>query len=407
MIAEIVSIGTELLLGQIANRDAQLLSQWLADLGFDVFWHVTVGDNLARAEEALRRAAERADVVITSGGLGPTYDDITREAVARAAGRPLVENEEALSQVEAWFRSRGIPFLDVNRRQALMPEGAVCLANPRGSAPGFWLPGQPIFVALPGPPRELEAMFRREVAPRLRALSAETIVSRVLKVVGLGESALEGMLADLYAQRAPTVAPYAKLQEVHLRVTAKAGTEEEAESILAPVVAELRARLGHHIYGEGEETLSGAILGRLRRLGATLATAESATGGLLSARLTDVPGASDVFVGGVVVYQNRAKETLLHVPASLLEGPGPVSREMALFLAEEVRGALGADFGVATVGYAGPTGADVGRTFHAIVGPGAEKVEERRFPGDRDDVRQRLTQATLTTLWLTLAESGT
>jgi nicotinamide-nucleotide amidase len=171
VIAEIVSIGTELLLGQIANRDAQLLSQWLADLGFDVFWHVTVGDNLARAEEALRRAAERADVVITSGGLGPTYDDITREAVARAAGRPLVENEEALSQVEAWFRSRGIPFLDVNRRQALMPEGAVCLANPRGSAPGFWLPGQPIFVALPGPPRELEAMWRRAFAPFRRRRS--------------------------------------------------------------------------------------------------------------------------------------------------------------------------------------------------------------------------------------------
>jgi nicotinamide-nucleotide amidase len=403
MIAELVAIGTELLLGQTANTDAQLLSQALAELGVDVYRHVTVGDNLTRAVEALTAAKGRADVVITSGGLGPTYDDITREAVARAAGRPLVYHEEALEQIQGWFQRRGLSWNELNRRQALIPEGAELLPNRRGTAPGFWLPGPPIFVALPGPPRELEAMFRTEVAPRLAALSQAAIVSRIVKVVGIGESYLEPQLHDLFQASQPTVAPYAKLGEVHLRVTAKAPRREEGEALVAPVVAEIRRRLGWHAYGEGEETLASAILRRLSSQGLSLAVAESATGGLVSARLTEVPGASQVLTGAVVAYQGEAKERLLRVPHRLLAEEGPVSRAVAEELARQVRSAFGADVGLATVGWAGPSGEDVGLTFHAVADRDGVAAREERFSGDRQEVRLRLAQAALVGLWRHLA----
>lgn len=406
MIAEIVAVGTELLLGQIANTDAQLLSRWLADLGVDVYRQVTVGDNLERAIEALRTAAGRADLVITTGGLGPTYDDITRQAVAAASGRPLVEHPDALEHVRYWFRARGLPWSEINRRQALVPEGAEVLANPRGTAPAFWLEGKPVFVALPGPPRELEAVFWEHVRPRLEARSGAAIISRILKVVGLGESSLEPRLEDLYRSTQPTVAPYAKLGEVHLRVTAKARTAAEAEALVAPVAAEIRRRLGHFVYGEGDDTLAAAILARLRQRGMRLAVAESVTGGLVASRLTEVPGASAVFTGGMVVYQEAAKARFLAVPESLLATYGAVSREVVLFLARRVREVADAEVGLATVGFAGPTGEDIGRTLYAVVDPWGETVEERRFLGDRDEIRQRLLQAALTALWLRLAEEG-
>lgn len=403
MVGEIVAVGTELLLGQILNTNARYLSQALARLGIDVYHQSVVGDNRARAAAVLRQALGRADLVITSGGLGPTEDDLTREAVADALGVGLEENREARAVVESYFRRRGRAAPAGNRRQWTLPAGARALANPNGSAPGFILEKDGrLVVCLPGPPGELQPMMEAEVIPLLAAHPGRrgtVIVSRVLHLGGIGEAAAEERVADLLAGTNPTVAPYAHPGQVDLRLTAKAATEEAARALLAPLEAAVRARLGRHLFGADDETLEAVVGERLRSRGLTLALAESCTGGMVAERITRVAGSSDYFLLGAVTYANSAKERLLGVPAETLRRHGAVSRETALAMAEGARRCGGASVAVSITGIAGPAGGTpekpVGTVYFGLAAPEGRWWRRGAFPGDRETIRRWSAQTAL------------
>ncbi|HHT02015.1 MAG TPA: competence/damage-inducible protein A [Firmicutes bacterium] len=396
MRGELIFVGTELLLGEILNTNAVFLAQELAALGVDVHRQTTVGDNLERLVEALREALQRVDLVITTGGLGPTEDDLTREAVALMLNRELVVDQDAMAALEEFFAQRGLGMPEANRKQALRPSGGVCLANPVGTAPGLFVPHEgKIVISLPGPPHEVRAVWKQAVAHlRRHGCGKQVIVSRSLRLCGIGESALVERISDLLAEQTnPTLAPLAALGEVRLRLTAKADDSAMAQRLLEPLEQKLRARLGTLIYGSDDETLEQVILDELRRRGATLASVESCTGGRLAGRLTAVPGASDVFVGGLVCYANRAKETLAGVPANLIRAHGAVSPQVAVALAEGGRVRLGTTLAVGITGVAGPGGGSpekpVGLVHIAVAGPAGTKQWRRWFPGQRNEVRQR------------------
>ncbi|MBX6377426.1 MAG: competence/damage-inducible protein A, partial [Clostridia bacterium] len=340
MTGEIVSVGTELLLGQIVNTNARDLAEVLARYGIDVYFQQVVGDNLERLTAALRLALGRSDLVLTTGGLGPTQDDLTRDGVAAALGLDLVENEEARQQVEAFFARRRRALTATQYRQWVLPRGARPIANSVGSAPGFWLEGGgKLVVALPGPPPELRAMVRSFLEPFLRERSGgQVLFSRTLRVCELGEAVAEERVRDIVAHATnPTIAPYAKPGEVHFRLTAKAPDEATARALIAPVEAALRERLDPYVFGVDDEELE-AVVGRLlRERGLTLAAAESCTGGLLGQRLTSVAGSSDYFLLSAVTYSNAAKTAVLGVPAETLAQHGAVSAETARAMAEGVR----------------------------------------------------------------------
>ena len=401
MRGEILSVGTELLLGQILNTNTQYLSQRLAEAGVEVYWHTTVGDNPGRLAGAFRAGFERSDIVIVTGGLGPTGDDLTKETLASVMGRRLVMDEAALAVVRSFFDQRGLTWTENNAKQAAMPEGAIMLANPRGTAPGVWLEVDGhIGVLLPGPPGEMQPMFEESVLPRLLARTGQVLFSRMLRVAGLGESAVETRLKDLMDGSNPTLAPYAKPGEVHLRLTAKARTQQECEALIAPLESEVRSRLGVLIYGTDDMSLSEAILAKLKSRGETLAVAESATGGLVQSRLTDVPGSSDVLLGGAVVYHPSVKTLYADVSQQLIEESGPVSAAVVAALSHGVARRLNADVGLATVGWAGPTAdGTVGECFSAVALDGRTDVRHHQFARGRADTRARLTQAALVHLW--------
>ncbi|NLM38161.1 MAG: competence/damage-inducible protein A [Firmicutes bacterium] len=408
MRAEIISVGTELLLGEIVDTNAAFLSQELAALGIELYHRTTVGDNARRLKEALTEALARVDLVITSGGLGPTEDDLTKETVAEVLGLPLVLHQPSLAWLEEYFAKTGRCMPENNYKQALIPEGGEALPNPNGTAPGVsvWKEGKWV-ICLPGPPRELVPMFRDYVRPRLAAESRGVIRSRVLHLCGIGESTLAKEIADLLAnQTNPTLAPLAGEGEVRLRITAFAESIAAAEAAIAQLEQTLRARLGQLIYGVDDETLESVVVGLLKQRGETLAVAESCTGGLLASRITDVPGASTVFDRGVVVYSNRAKEELLGVPTAVLARVGAVSPEVAGLMAQGVRNRTGSDWGIGITGIAGPGGgtADkpVGLVYFALAGPGVDLVREARFTGDRLKIKRRTTQAVLDLLRQTL-----
>lgn len=389
--AEVLCIGTELLLGNITNGNARWLAEQLAGLGIPHFRQEVVGDNRERVIQAVRGASGRCRVLITTGGLGPTPDDLTTEAIAAAFNAPLVEHPEVWADIQAKAAARGRVCSPSTRKQALLPQGAAVLPNPTGTAPGMiWTP-VPGFTVLtfPGVPSEMKAMWQATAAPWLRqaGVAQGVFASRMLRFWGVSEAALAEELADLLARENPTVAPYAGAGEVKLRLTARADTPQAAAALLDPVEAELRARTGTACYGLDQQSLPVVVLERLRQRGQTLAVAESCTGGGIGAALAAVPGASEVFLGGVIAYANAVKQELLGVPAEALASHGAVSDPVAIAMAEGVRRCTGADWAIAVTGVAGPGGGSaekpVGLVHIAVAGPDGTSSEGVRFGSTR------------------------
>ncbi len=412
MTCEIISVGTELLLGQVVDTNAVFLSRELAAIGVQVFWRVTVGDNRERLTDALRVALARADVVVTIGGLGPTEDDLTREAIADALNEPL-EYDPALGEhLKELFAMRGREVSPSQLRQAYRPPSAEPIPNPHGTAPGLKIErdGKLLF-ALPGPPNEFEPMAREHVIPVLATRSGGAVIrSRVLRLCGIGEADAEAHVKDLIRNPNPTLAPLAHLGEVHLRITARARSPEEADKMIAQMEHAVRERLGDYIYGADDTTLEHAIVTLLRQHGQSLATAESCTGGLLSHRITEVPGSSDVFIGGIVAYSNAIKERELGVPRDILETYGAVSEPTARAMAEGVRARLGSYWGIGITGIAGPTGGTpekpVGLVYVSLSDPTGTVMERHLLMGDRHTVKWRASQVALTLLRKGILKGG-
>ncbi len=377
---EILSVGTELLLGNIANLDAQILSQGLSALGLNVYWHTVVGDNPQRAKEAVSLAKARADIIITTGGLGPTCDDLTKNVLAEAFGKKLVYDEGSAQRIKSYFQRTGRTMTENNLQQAMLPEGCTILENDWGTAPGCAFEAEGVHVImLPGPPSECRPMFQYRAVPYLQQFSEGVIASHTLKLFGIGESQMEAQLREqMNTMQNPTLAPYAKEGECELRVTAKAATQEEAQALLLPTVEQVKALFGPLVYGVDVPSLEYVVLEGLKARRLTLGCAESCTGGLIAKRITDVPGASQVFKGGIVSYTNAVKANVLHVPEELLKQFGAVSAQVALAMARGARTALGCDLAVSSTGVAGPDkddrGNDVGTAFVAIATPEGEYV---------------------------------
>jgi nicotinamide-nucleotide amidase len=406
---EILAIGTELLLGDIANTDAQFLSKELAALGIPVYGHSVVGDNRVRLKNALESAFSRASMVIAVGGLGPTQDDITKETAAEYFDRKLILDEASMQAIQRRFAAVGLP--ENVHKNALIPENSRTLPNDNGSAPGVWLEqdGKTLLL-LPGPPHELEPMFKNYAVSFLREKTGRVFVSRTLKFSGIGESKIETQLLDLFeAQTNPTLALYAKVWECHLRITASAETQEEANDLITPVCEEIYTRLGDYIYGEGEDDLAGLVINALnqrsgqKKLTAsplTLAVAESCTGGLVTAALVAVPGASAVFREGLITYSNEAKISRLGVDPALLEKYRAVSPQVAAAMAEGAAKTSGADIGLSTTGIAGPGGGTpekpVGTVYAGLYIKGREaKTLVLSLNGSRNQIRERAAMQAL------------
>ncbi|HEX4942190.1 MAG TPA: competence/damage-inducible protein A [Actinomycetota bacterium] len=402
MRVEILAVGTELLLGQIANTNARWMSESLATIGADVLHHQVVGDNLDRIVEAMRLSAGRADIVIVTGGLGPTQDDITRDALAVVMGAPMVRHPELEDLLREKFRSFGRREMpESNLRQADVPEGARYLTPSRGTAPGLVadLPGAARLYAVPGVPEEMVEMMEGTILPELASAGAAVVRSRVLRCAGIGESALAERVDDLFSGSAnPTIAFLASSGEVKIRITAKAATAEMAERLIEPVAEEIVQRLGDVVFTTEDETLEAAVVRLLTDAGTTLACAESITGGGVGARITSVPGASEVFVGSGVVYRNEAKAGVLGVSRETLEGPGPVSEECAREMAAGARRVFGSDLGLSLTGAAGPEshgGSPPGAIWIALDGDEVTHARGFQVPGERDRVRRWAEQAAL------------
>ena len=354
---EILSVGTELLLGHVTNTDARDISEMLSKIGVNVRYHTVVGDNPQRLEDCVKVAKERADIIITTGGLGPTCDDLTKQILARAFGLELVRNEAEYQGLYEYIQT-GRMFTPNNFQQAMLPEGCTVFHNEWGTAPGcaFEKDGKTV-IMLPGPPKECNAMFRACVIPYLQKFADGEIVSHSLRIFGLGESTVDQMFRDeMNAMTNPSMAPYAKECDCLLQVTAKAETREEAEKMLKPVIAHVREKLGEFVYGMDVECVEEAVIGLLREKRMRFSAAESCTGGDIARRFTEIPGASEFFLGGVVTYTNEAKAKLLGIDPALIEEKGAVSNEVAKEMAERVRALMGSDIGVGVTGLAGPDG---------------------------------------------------
>ena len=394
--AELIAVGTELLLGNIANTDAQMISQGLSQLGINVYYHTVVGDNPQRVRQAVDIARGRADILITTGGLGPTCDDLTKVAVAQAFGKELVYHEPSAQRIRERFAARGTPVTENNFQQAMVPEGCTVLDNDWGTAPGVAFESQGTHVLmLPGPPRECEKMFRHRALPYLQKLSDGVIASRTVKTFGIGESAAEALLRDLMnALHNPTLAPYAKPTGTELRITAHAPTREEALRLIAPVEEQVKAILKDKVIGVDVDSLEEVCLRLLKERGLTVGTAESCTGGLMAKLLTDLPGSSAVFRGGVVSYTDAVKRGLLGVPEDLLAQHGAVSPQVAQAMAQGARAALGCDLALAATGVAGPDpddrGNPIGLVYLALAWEGGCQVVPFRAgtQAERERVRR-------------------
>lgn len=371
MNCELISVGTEILLGDIVNTNAQFLSRQLAETGINVLFQCTVGDNKSRLLAVLDEAFSRSDILILTGGLGPTPDDMTKEVCAQFLKKELILHKPSLEKIEAFFSLKNIPMPESNKKQALIPEDALILENNNGTAPGCIMEkeGKAIII-LPGPPKEMIPMFLDSVKPYLKNLSHETIISRNVRTFGIGESAMAEKVSDLLESENPTVAPYAKNGEALLRVTAKAKNEKEAEKLIAPILKEIEKRLGNSIYGIDLPSVEAAAVKLLKEKGLTVAFAESCTGGLCAKRVTDISGASSVFHCGIVSYSNDIKNKVLGVSKESLDCYGAVSAVVAAEMALGVKKLSGAHFGVSVTGMAGPESDDpkipVGRIYIAV-----------------------------------------
>jgi len=400
MIAELISVGTELLLGNIVNTNACYLSRKCAELGYALYHEITVGDNEARLCEAINTALSRADVVILTGGLGPTEDDITKQAVAKVLNKNLVTDEDSRRKIEEYFKFRyqdnpKHTISENNWKQALKIEGCTVVGNNNGTAPGYIVEhNSKVIILLPGPPSEMIPMFEASIKPYLQKRQNKIFFSNMVKICGIGESKAEADIIDLIkAQSNPTIAPYAKDGEVHFRITASADNEEEAKRLIKPVVDELVKRFGINIYTTSEEeTLESVLVKLLKQHGLTLATAESCTGGLLAGRLVNVSGVSEVFGEGFVTYSNEAKMKYLNVKEETLRQFGAVSSQTAGEMAQGAARAAGANAGLAITGIAGPDGGTsakpVGLVYIAAYLNGSVAVNEYHLKGNRQKVRE-------------------
>ena len=366
--AELIAVGTELLLGNIANTDAQMISQGLSELGINVYYHTVVGDNPDRVRQAVDVAKTRANIIITTGGLGPTCDDLTKVAIADAFGKKLFYHEPSAQRIRDRFAAMGRPLTENNFQQAMLPEGCTVLDNDWGTAPGVAFCEDGVHVLmLPGPPRECEKMFRNRAVPYLKQLSDGVIASRTVKTFGIGESAAEAKLRDLMnALENPTLAPSAKPGGTELRITAHAQTEEKALALIAPVEQQVKDRLGDRVIGVDVPSMEAVCSRLLREQGLTLGTAESCTGGLIAKTMTDLPGSSAIFNGGIVSYTNTVKNQVLGVPQEMLDQYGAVSPQVAEAMARGAKKVLGCDIALSSTGIAGPDSDDRGNPIGLV-----------------------------------------
>lgn len=412
MRAEIVCIGTELLLGQTVDTNSAFLSQQLAELGIDLYYKSTVGDNLPRMVAQLRQAWSRAEVLIISGGLGPTRDDLTREAVTELLGESLEFREDAWRDIQAYFNKVKRPLRDNNRRQAMFPPSAQVLPNPLGTAPGIFVAEAGKYLyAFPGVPRELKKLWEIYAKPQLEKVTSEhdqgVLTSLMVRMVGIGESAMEAEIMDLIAKQSnPTLAPYVGKGDIYLRITAKGASEAVNRRLIDSKLQQVKQRLAPYIYGYDQDTLEQVIGEQLKLKGWKMAVAESCTGGLIGYRITDIPGSSAYYLGGVGSYSNQLKIDILEVSEEILDKYGAVSQETAAAMAEGIKKITGADVSVAVTGIAGPDGGSVhkpvGLVFLGVNAPGYVTVERRIFPYDRTGNKEAAAQAGLELLWKAL-----
>lgn len=393
MVAELISVGTEILLGEILNTDAQFLAAELSKIGVDVYHQVVVGDNAKRLKEALEQAYSRADVIIASGGLGPTPDDITKEVIADFCGEELVLHEESLKRMEDYFERMNRKMVKSNVKQAMMPKNAIVLKNNCGTAPGCIIEkDQKVVIMLPGPPSELTAMYKESVLPYLEKKAGEKLYTKTFHIFGIGESAVAERFSEMMEKGTnPSLAPYAKTGEVHLRLAVKAKTPYEANEILEKASKELKDELGSFIYSEDGKSLNETAVSLLAKNKKTVSFAESCTGGLAAKMVTDVSGASSVLNESYITYANASKEKILGVKHKTIEENGVVSEQVAREMAEGVRRISGADIGVGITGIAGPTGATetkpLGLVYVAVSTEDETKAVELRLNGNRDKIR--------------------
>lgn len=393
MSAEIISVGTELLMGNIVNTNAQYISQRLADLGIDCYLQTTVGDNHDRLVEAVHSALRRANIVILTGGLGPTADDLTKETVSDAFGKKLVLDEKSLEYIKVRFTKMGHIMTPNNVKQAYFPEGCIILPNPNGTAPGCIVEnGEKAAILMPGPTKEMVPMFEASVLPYLEKRSGYTLKSKMLRIFGKGESSVEYMLKDIMeSQTNPTIAPYALNGEMKLRVTARCRDGEDADAIMAPMIAEVKSRIGEYIYSYDGLEMHEEAARLLTQKGLTLAVAESCTGGMICSKLVSVPGSSAWFKEGCITYSNEAKMNRLGVKNTTLDEYGAVSAEAAAEMAEGIRITGNADIGIATTGFAGPDGGTedkpVGTVFIGFSSRDKSFTTRLQLSGSRERIR--------------------
>ncbi|HZH98872.1 MAG TPA: competence/damage-inducible protein A, partial [Fimbriimonadaceae bacterium] len=391
-------------LGQIADTNAQELGKLFPELGIRHLHRQTVGDNLERLTEALRLALSRSDLVVTIGGLGPTEDDLTRDGIAAALGEEMELDKAIESDLQRFFAERNIAWVSSQSRQAMRPPSCRAIPNPNGTAPGLVCEKDgKIVIAMPGPKGEFVPMMNGPVREFLQGLVSDGVIhSRILRVCGMGESAVEERVRHLMHGSNPSVAPYAHVGEVHLRLTASAGSTQEADGLLDPLEEQIRSALEGAVYGTGDTALEMALTRELEDRKKTVSVAESITGGGLGQRFSGVPGSSGVFIGGMITYTPEMKQSLLGISKELLEEHGPVSAECARAMASAAREKTGATYGISLTGNAGPTsdvdGKPVGLVFVAVAGPAGVEVREHHFRGQREDIRRRSSQAALVLL---------
>ena len=395
MITEIISVGTEILLGNIVNTNAAYLAEKCAQVGLQCYFQTSVGDNEERLRFALKSALDRSDVVILSGGLGPTDDDLTKEVAASVLGKELVMDEHSKQRIQDFFDKRGKKITDNNWKQAMMPKGAMIIDNENGTAPGVVMEENgKIVILLPGPPNELIPMFENSIMPYIAEKTNETIFSQTVKICGIGESQAETMIKDLLDEQTnPTIAPYAKTGEVHLRVTAKAEDEKTAKKMCKPIVKELKSRFGANVYTTEEDiTLEKSVVDLLVANALTISTIESCTGGLAAGRLINVPGVSEVLKAGYITYSNKAKRKIAGVKKATLHKYGAVSEQVATEMAKGAAVVSKADVAVSITGIAGPDGGTdekpVGLVYIGCNVKGKITVEKFQFSGNRAKIRE-------------------
>lgn len=402
MVVELISVGTEILLGNIVNTNAAFLAEKCAGLGLSCYYQDVVGDNEERLSETIRLALSRADILLLSGGLGPTQDDLTKEVAAKVMEKPLYLHEESKTAIQQYFERKGMEITDNNWKQAMVPEGCIVVDNPNGTAPGIIMAQEGKHVILmPGPPNEMIPMFETSIMPYLSELQSCVIYSQTVKICGIGESKAETMVADLIEQQTnPTIATYAKTGEVHLRVTARAEDEKAAKKLVKPMVKELKGRFGNNIYTtDSEVTLEKSVVDLLQANGLTACTVESCTGGMLAARLINVPGVSEVFKSGYITYSNKSKRSLLGIKKNILLKHGAVSDKIAREMAKGAAMLAKTDVSVSTTGIAGPDGGSeekpVGLVYIACNVRGTIEVRECHFSGNRTKIRESTVSAAL------------